>query len=606
MFQSIPRQEPFISVTRTQDDRGLLPGYGLPLDYAPMEKNIYGVHNRSLFPSALDDRDIQKGYADLYNRYIFLPGVADSWKDEAIKCDVDITPNMADWIIDELQFKAIVYEHTQSISLYNGDITKSDLNVPESFRLEIKEAIKELEDVPPELQFFNPGTNYKQRDLVPIGFCPLVYGRSRILKDKTIGLDDALQHAGQGLVIPCPPETGFTREDMAWRVASRADIAVRPYSRNFQILPCDLRLGEDERWHISSYINNLHPVKHRNIYNLIEQLFNHLIPQWNSTLTPLKDMLHSRARIEYKKAEYHPLPKDVEERTPKPREGEAQNEFEDRLLAWRLQNWKAVQPDAGKFLPWAVPPWMVSNLPPDLPTPVRIEQGVELNKDYAERGLQLIIRILSAELTPDDPIFETDWHVEGQLNEHICASAFYTFDTENIEDITMEFRHLAELDSITEIEHDPDDSVWLKQVFGLDAGDSPNQIVGKIKCKSGRVVMYPSTVQHRINRFNLADKGKAGYTKAIAMFLVDPNIRIISTSNIPPQRLDWAFDDCKKDELDGLNSSLDRLSMNFQDRRENLPFSMNEAKQYHAQIFKELIEFTKYQHVAFTSNVITL
>lgn len=64
MFQHPAREESFDVLPKTQDNRFVLPGWGLPLDYAPMEKNIYGVENRSLFPTALDDRDIEKGYAE--------------------------------------------------------------------------------------------------------------------------------------------------------------------------------------------------------------------------------------------------------------------------------------------------------------------------------------------------------------------------------------------------------------------------------------------------------------------------------------------------------------------------------------------------------------
>jgi hypothetical protein len=80
-----------------------------------------------------------------------------------------------------------------------------------------------------------------------------------------------------------------------------------------------------------------------------------------------------------------------------------------------MENLVAVQPDVGKFIPWAVPPWMMDKLPEDLPAPVRIERGVDLVRDYKDRGLQVITRLLGCDLTPDDPIFETNWHVEGQM-----------------------------------------------------------------------------------------------------------------------------------------------------------------------------------------------
>ena len=87
------------------------------------------------------------------------------------------------------------------------------------------------------------------------------------------------------------------------------------------------------------------------------------------------------------------------------------------------------------------------------------------------------------------------------------------------------------------------------------------------------------------------------------MFLVDPNIRIISTANVPPQRLDWTFGE---DELGDLSKSLDKLSTEFEDRKDNLPMSMSEAKELHSEFLNEGVQFTRYQQVAFESKVISV
>lgn len=346
---------------------------------------------------------------------VFDPSVQDQWKKDAMNSGKDITLNMAQWIIDELQFKAMIYETTGVVALYSGDVTKSDANLPASFIRDMKEQSKVLEYDNPDMQYYHPGGMSRQRDLISMALYPLVYGTSRILTDKIIGLDDALAHAGQGEVIPIPKETGITREDIAWRVQAREDIKVRPYSRNYQILPTDLEFREDGKWHIATYINNLHPVKHRSIYKLIEQAFNCIIPQWNATLTPLKDMLHSRARIEYHNVEYYPVPKEIASQAPQIHPKEAQSEFDQRMEKWRMEHYRAIQPDAGKFIPWAVPPWMMDKLPEDLPSAVRIARGVDLNRDYKDRGLQVIVRMLGIDLTPEQPTFETNWHVEGTM-----------------------------------------------------------------------------------------------------------------------------------------------------------------------------------------------
>lgn len=64
MFQHRTYEESFLNVSNNQDCRFHLPGYGRPLDYAPSEKNIYGVESRSMFPTAADDRDIENGYTE--------------------------------------------------------------------------------------------------------------------------------------------------------------------------------------------------------------------------------------------------------------------------------------------------------------------------------------------------------------------------------------------------------------------------------------------------------------------------------------------------------------------------------------------------------------
>jgi hypothetical protein len=37
----------------------------------------------------------------------------------------------------------------------------------------------------------------------------------------------------------------------------------------------------------------------------------------------------------------------------------------------------------------------------------------------------------------------------------------------------------------------------------------------------------------------LKDPAKPGHRRFIALWLVDPNVRIISTANVPPQQLNW-------------------------------------------------------------------
>lgn len=353
--------------------------------------------------------------ASISHPQVYDDNIAEKWMKDGLNSEFDITPNMAKWIIDELRFKSIIYEKSNAVTLRNGDITKSDSAIPNALVNRLREACKELETGPFHRVEVIPGTGGRQRALIPVGLFPLVYGRSRILTDRIIGVRDALDAMGKGETIPRPNETGITREDMVWKVASRADLKVKPYSTDFQTLPTDLRLGPDGKWHIASYINNLHPVKYQGLYEIFEELFNCATTVDDVTLTPLKDMLHSRARIEYHKAEYYPISQDVLETQPDYGPNESEGEYLDRLNKWRLQNYRAVQPDIDGFKPWAIPDTMVKHLPPDLGEPVRIEEGVQLDKDYGETGLQVFFQIIDVQLSPEKPSHEIRWHIVGHL-----------------------------------------------------------------------------------------------------------------------------------------------------------------------------------------------
>jgi hypothetical protein len=173
-----------------------------------------------------------------------------------------------------------------------------------------------------------------------------------------------------------------------------------------------------------------------------------------------------------------------------------------------------------------------------------------------------------------------------------------------MEDPVMEFRNIVETGTLGDIEHEPNDFIWLKQVFGLMNGEPAIQRPGSIKCTLGRTVIFPSTVQHRVTHFELKDKSKQGYTRALVFFLVDPNLRIISTANIPPQRLDWTLD--VKGANENLKATMASLALDNKDKKGPMPMSLTEALDLRYKFLEEMIEFTKYQHVAFESPVVNI
>jgi hypothetical protein len=63
-------------------------------------------------------------------------------------------------------------------------------------------------------------------------------------------------------------------------------------------------------------------------------------------------------------------------------------------------------------------------------------RNICLQDTFRTRGLQVIIRVSSIELTPETPCYpgDSDFHVDGLLNEHIVATSRYYYEIENVEE----------------------------------------------------------------------------------------------------------------------------------------------------------------------------
>jgi hypothetical protein len=53
--------------------------------------------------------------------------------------------------------------------------------------------------------------------------------------------------------------------------------------------------------------------------------------------------------------------------------------------------------------------------------------------------LEIIVKMASMELSPEHPELLEEWHIVGQMNECICATALYDLDSENVAS-DIEFR----------------------------------------------------------------------------------------------------------------------------------------------------------------------
>jgi Protein of unknown function (DUF4246) len=175
--------------------------------------------------------------------------ISEKWKAEALSAaGRDVTKNMVNWVIDELRWKAQIFKDSGAVSVFNGDVVKSDTAIPKSLQISLQLAAKPLENVPETFKDYHPGSDNKVVDLVHPSLFPLVYGRSRVLLDGEIGLSDCLQRVGDGNVIPlrpvgemCLDRKGLDESEVSgWNANGEFPM---PYSRNFQWLPCNVDIS---------------------------------------------------------------------------------------------------------------------------------------------------------------------------------------------------------------------------------------------------------------------------------------------------------------------------------------------------------------------------
>ena len=79
----------------------------------------------------------------------------------------------------------------------------------------------------------------------------------------------------------------------------------------------------------------------------------------------------------------------------------------------------------------------------------------------------------------------------------------------------------------------------METIFGFENEGPTIQDLGKVVTREGRLLTFPNVMQHRVYPFRLADPTRPGHRKILALFLVDPHLRIISTANVPPQQKAW-------------------------------------------------------------------
>ncbi|KAJ8329685.1 hypothetical protein O5D80_002247 [Batrachochytrium dendrobatidis] len=290
-------------------------------------------------------------------------------------------------------------------------------------------------------------------------------------------------------------------------------------SRKFQCLPSEFRVEQDGSVTINSYINNLNPIWHRDMYKCIAKIFKCFVPMFENLFRTMDPM--------FKYIDIHNGTKGYKPPSQSYRGG--------------------MESDTKVTRPVYVPI-----------LPKHFESKYESAKPVSLRGrnLQVIVKLTNIQLTPSKPKYdEGNWHIEGPINESIVATGLYYYDVENITTPKLDYR-----EAVDRFECQKASDMYWKDVYGIDRESPRSQYIGSLEVSNGRCVVYPNRYQHKEQSFELANLTQPGHCKILTFFVVNPVCRIVSTAHVAPQQPQW------------YNSSLDKTPI--------LPELWNDITQY--------------------------
>lgn len=384
---------------------------------------------------------------------------------------------------------------------------QSDTHIPESLRKTLQRlAIQQAEASGARWDIWCilvPDAFYRDWWGIQNVLDPFMYlairNQTRSLATGRVGLDRCWTWVGQGTVD--------TTEEWFKLRCSEQQVDV-----DFQLLPCEVCFL-DGKAQITSYINGLHP-RLGQAYQAFENVLDLVMPLWEQCLVshndrrwiPLED-----STVDRRGDVVPPLPR---ERPPAPR---------------------------GDYDP---------------------REGL---RDERKR-LQVIFQMenVACESTFADPDDRTcpavnysrgQWRRPGPFGEPVVAVAIYCYDIDDESDVRIQFSHETSWthvkESLLAIGVPPQDNTWdfYKEIFnGSQLGEPddedderddpdcllPQDVLGSIRLRQGRLVVFPSCIWYRIQICEVPRK-----CSLLTMSLVDPKRPTLSTAVVPPQSRDW-------------------------------------------------------------------
>ncbi|KAH7320579.1 hypothetical protein B0I35DRAFT_427415 [Stachybotrys elegans] len=555
-----------------------------------------------------------------------------------------------EFCIDELQQKCKYFRLTgliPTLDIGGSGVVKSDKLVGQDLRERLRDGFAQLRaDQEASGLDWHPGTDGKVLNLVHPSMYPFIFGKSPFIRDEVVGVTDAIHKwAGKGQTSPegAPPLSDpTTRTEYQWLPAN---VAWQDYSR-VRFSSYINNLHPNRYPHIYQAIEELLGLvipawdqvlfSRRTKYRVFPEC-TRFRPPVSRFLPPGKGFeefatprdvwekpnadlmaathfkltepeIHSIVRESARCSSMHAMSYTVRSAasseppaTPDPEpsshsdysdhpehtECPCQQKFRENPEAYRHEtnNFKWQNMRDAKFID--PEPKKMPVFTDYFPLNGLRERFEDLRRNDYRNGLQVYVKMIRIELTPEKPVLPAGaWHWEGLSNEEICATALFYVDSENITSSGIEFRTPTDVPRATRETMAQTESGlfnWYERVYGANLnGGCPRQYYGRVQTPQGRLLAYPNIFQRRVGDFHLTDPSKPGHCSLITLWLAEPMVRLVSTANVPPQRLDWWVDATFPGDAAGANKVPPEIVLMMHDRpgwKEHMPEKLSARAQ---------------------------
>ncbi|KAJ1790860.1 hypothetical protein LPJ59_005089, partial [Coemansia sp. RSA 2399] len=302
--------------------------------------------------------------------------------------------------------------------------------------------------------------------------------------------------------------------------------------RSRSMLPCEVDVDSNGKARLVSYVNNLHPVRHRGLYRTIEEILARMIPLFEEVLTDM--VFPSRLRV------FNDICCWTDMRPKVPPIDSLSLDFTADFIE-RYTQWYHTR----LYVPTSCGEFTM----PDRP-----------NRPYSLRNHRLQVAVKAVEYNL--PVSSDQKRTRRIDLPHTClpnvciiATALYCYDTENV--LTVKYTFMADYDEdgweyyhefdsyprdseLEEEKEGSDDDV--EDRFYHDGTLEPSRSFATESVKLGKCMCYSALYHCDGCEIEVIDTNKSATVKVFVAYLVNPATRVMSTAMIPPQQIDWLLD----------------------------------------------------------------